>query len=175
MEETHTIDCCNLITRRSYNPINSLLFSSDDEPVRLIQDISLKERPNSNTIGFLGVMKSLKDSHYDNHNNAAIMHNIIWSIWQISYWLLQQINTNNMLPFVSSYGEWHCTTHFNSCDMDNDNWKHFFIVMDNKLWLLYNPLQNKMGNNDRYLFYADIGNIVNGAMAPLQHDGEVLA
>lgn len=29
-----------------------------------------------------------------------------------------------------------------------------------------------MGNNDDHIFYDDIGNIVNGAMVLLQHDGE---
>ena len=61
-------------TLGNHNPMNSLLFSSEDEPVRLI---ALKDRPNFNTIVFLGVMKSLRGSHNDNHNNSAIIHNII--------------------------------------------------------------------------------------------------
>ena len=81
------------------------------------------------------------------------------------------MNANNIIPFVSSYGEQHCTTHFISCDDNNGNWKHCFSVMDNELQLLYDLLQNKMGNNDGHLFYADIDNVANRAMAPLQHDG----
>ena len=76
------------------------------------------------------------------------MHIIIWLIWQLFYWQTEQMNTRYMIPFFSSYGERHWTTQFISCDVNNDNWKQYFIAMDNNLQLLYNLLQNKMDNND---------------------------
>lgn len=89
------------------------------------------------------------------------------------------MNTNNVIPFFHSYREQCWKTQFVCCGVNNDNnihihWERYFIVMNNHLYLSYNPLQRKINNNDEHLLYANVSNEANGTITSFMYNGECL-